>query len=178
MPKSRTGYVFDLDDTLIKTECRIEIIQNGVVKRVTPKQFAKYTPKSTDKIIFAQFNHLIKPKSIEKYMRKFLKHLYEPYTYIAILTARSDIIKDEFLRFLKEQEDVIAHYRKKVKFFGIDSSDSNDKARIVAEFINRYRLARIHFYDDSKRNIDAVNRLKKVYKGKCSINCHLTANIK
>ena len=76
LPTGKKLRVFDFDDTIIKTDSYIYIKHsNGKKSKLTPGQYAKYTPKSGDELDFSDFHAINNPKPIKKYF-DLLKKLY------------------------------------------------------------------------------------------------------
>ena len=82
--------VFDFDDTLVKSNSKVYVINKGKKKTLTPGQFAIYKQKSGDEFDFSDFDKVIEPKQI-KSMFKVFKNIYKASgsRRLTILTARA-----------------------------------------------------------------------------------------
>lgn len=150
--------IFDLDDTLVHTKSKIYVTnkQTGREFSLTPAQFALYNPKKGDKFDFSDFDKLISPQSIKKY-NKVLQRLVKSGgdRKIVILTARASI-------------KPVAQYLKSigitsgVQMVGLADGNPMKKKNYIEKMI-KAGYDDVFFIDDSPKNIDAVNQLKRDY---------------
>ena len=56
--------VFDFDDTLVKSNSKVYVMNKGKRKTLTPGEFAIYKKKSGDEFDFSDFDKVIEPKQI------------------------------------------------------------------------------------------------------------------
>ena len=63
--------VFDFDDTLVKSNSKVYVMNKGKRKTLTPGQFAIYKKKSGDEFDFSDFDKVIEPKQIKSMFRVF-----------------------------------------------------------------------------------------------------------
>ena len=83
--------IFDFDDTLVKTKSFIFIThKDGKKSKLSPGEYAVYTPKQGDTFDFSDFNNVNEPEQIMGYT-KLLKRFVssEGERKVTILTARS-----------------------------------------------------------------------------------------
>ena len=147
--------VFDLDDTLIKTDSYIYIKHsNGKKSKLTPGQYAKYTPKSGDELDFSDFHAINNPKPIKKYF-DLLKKLAGHNETVYILTARGSyppikqFINDAGLR--------------NVYVVALGDSNPKKKADWIEQQIKLNKIDDVFFIDDSANNVAAVKDMLKRY---------------
>jgi len=103
------AYVFDLDDTLIKTPAKIHIYRNGTyIKSLTPKEYNFYKHKEGDKLNFKDFLDGEMILNAKKYkvwpvIRNVSNAIKEERSTsdIYILTARDITVKPYIYEFLK-----------------------------------------------------------------------------
>ena len=147
--------VFDFDDTIASTNAKIHTtFENGKKKSLTPAEYANYFPKRKkgDKFVYSDFKKVIEPQTIPqvvKVMKNMLKAAGE--RYVMVLTARSTYkpIK-EFLKTIGLNVKVIA----------LASGDPWDKRDWIGRQIEKNKFDDIIFFDDSRKNIKAVDMLK------------------
>ena len=82
--------VFDFDDTLVKSNSKVYVINKGKRKTLTPGEFAVYKQKSGDEFDFSDFDKVIEPKQIKSMFNVF-KNIYNASgsRRLTILTARA-----------------------------------------------------------------------------------------
>lgn len=158
MLKENKLRVFDFDDTLVKTKSKIYVTNSktGQSFSLTPAEFAVYEPKDGDKFDYSDFSKLISPQGIKKY-NKILQTLIKASgdRKVVVLTARASI-------------KPVAQYLKKVgitsgvNMVGLADANPIKKANYIERMINA-GYDDIYFVDDSRKNIEAVNQLKRKY---------------
>ena len=147
--------VFDFDDTLATTVSYIYVKhKDGTESKLDPGEYAVYKSKRGDTFDFRDFNKMLnKPKLIKKNFDLLKQMLDNPSKKVTILTARA-------LAF---------PIRKYFKDMGLDvyvvalgSNNPKDKSDWIEKHIKK-GYTDVAFMDDSRKNIDAVNRLKSKY---------------
>jgi len=147
--------VFDFDDTLATTVSYIYVKhKDGTESKLDPGEYAVYKSKRGDTFDFRDFNKMLnKPKLIKKNFNLLKQMLDNPSKKVTILTARA-------LAF---------PIRKYFKDMGLDvyvvalgSNNPKDKSDWIEKHIKK-GYTDVAFMDDSRKNIDAVNRLKSKY---------------
>jgi hypothetical protein len=148
--------IFDFDDTLVKTKSKIYVQPKmGKVLDLTPGEYAVYEPKPGDKFDFSEFDKVIQPqeiKGVTKLLKRFVQS--EGERKIVILTARASY-------------QPVKQYLNDIGLSGIyvvalGDADPQKKADWIEEKI-RVGYNDIFFIDDSHKNVQAVNGLKKKY---------------
>ena len=149
--------VFDLDDTLVTTNSYVYVIHdNGNESKLSPGEFAVYDPKKGDSFDFRDFHTLQEPKLIkrtESFYRNILNATGK--REIVILTARPKSLP--LINFLKDTK----LYADNVRVVALGSSDPMDKVKWIANQIINHNVRDVFFIDDSKKNVDAVERMMK-----------------
>jgi hypothetical protein len=151
--------ILDFDDTLVKTDAEVKLIRrDGSTIQLSPAEFAVYKPKPDDSFDFSDFETDLKnPKAIKQIVTHFQRMVAKASTgrsRVEILTARPTAKPiDNWL------EDMGI---KKIPVKALGSSDPYDKAAYIERRIND-GFTDIVFFDDSLKNIRAVNTLKKKY---------------
>jgi hypothetical protein len=101
---SDTLAVFDLDDTLIISAAKIQVLDvrtGKVIKSLTPAEFNFFKPTSKHSLSFSEFEdfEILKQASFITHVLEQLQKFYNSGIHVAIVTARSDskMIRDFFL---------------------------------------------------------------------------------
>jgi hypothetical protein len=155
--REKTLYAFDLDDTLIKSSSKVIVKSPEGTKKLTPAEYAIYTPLPSDELDFSEFSQIKNPSLIKDNVKIFLDTLKQSSSIskTIILTARTpDITKDiQDLLDFKNLPQVEIH--------AVGSSDPQKKADVIQDFIDQ-GFTQIRFFDDSPANIKAVNNLRPI----------------
>jgi hypothetical protein len=148
--------IFDFDDTIVKTNSSVIVkTKEGKVLKLAPGEYALYEPKPGDTFDYSEFEKVIQPKEIKrvtKILRRFAKS--EGERKIVILTARGAY------QPIKEYLNDIG--LSGIYVVAVGSGDPQKKADWIEEKI-RVGYNDIFFIDDSHKNVQAVNALKKKY---------------
>lgn len=165
MPIARTLFkeskklrVFDLDDTLIKTESFIYIThKDGKKSKLTPGQYAIYKERPGDVFDFSDFEEVKNPKVI-KGIFELLKRMAnndKGDRGVYILTARAayrpvyDFIRQSGIRG--------------VTVIAVGDSNPEKKADWIEQQIKDNGYDDVFFIDDSLPNITAVRKRLQAY---------------
>ena len=147
--------VFDFDDTLVKSNSKVYVINKGKKKILTPGQFAIYKKKSGDEFDFSDFDKVIEPKQIKSMFRVF-NNIYKASgsRRLTILTARAAY--KPVRKFLKDVGF------SNVYVVALGDANPQKKADWVQSQIQK-GYNDILFLDDSSKNVNAVKKLKQKY---------------
>tara|TARA_R110000796_G_scaffold123761_2_gene238155 strand:- start:11265 stop:11786 length:522 start_codon:yes stop_codon:yes gene_type:complete len=151
----RSLSVFDFDDTLAKTDSWIYVkTPDGMEKQLDPGEFAVYNPKKGEEFDFRDFDRPLRnPKLIKKNVDLLKKQLKKGGRKVTILTARRlGAPISHFFRTIGINPYVVA----------LGSADPKKKADWIETHIKK-GYSPIYFMDDSRKNIKAVDALKKKY---------------
>lgn len=162
--------VFDIDDTLIKSNAKV-FVKNGdtVVRTLDSQEFNDYKLNTGETFSFEEFRDLdILLKSEIKPYFYTMKREYERGVHISILTARGD--KDMIHKFFLKKAGIDIH-PDLIFATGDDTSNisvSEKKAKCIRTLAN-YGYRTMIFFDD---NIDNLNEVKKM-GDKLNIKIHV-----
>lgn len=147
--------IFDFDDTLVKTGSIIHVTNSlGEKFDLTPGEFAIYTAQQGDQFDFSDFSKLIDPKEI-KWTVNILRNIIKTNSEVVILTARSvDGPVHEFL-----QNAGIPS----IEVIALGDSNPQKKSDYIKKRIEEDKFNFIEFFDDSYKNIAAVESLKILF---------------
>lgn len=148
--------IFDFDDTLVKTDAKVVVFGKRGRKELSSAEWATYKKQPSDRFDFLQFDSLINPRAIPKYLNKLKDVVKANNGKAIILTARS-VVKP-VAKFLRDAGIVGG-----VKIAAINSNNPDDKRIYIEKMINDRGATDIEFYDDSQKNISAVQTLIKKY---------------
>jgi hypothetical protein len=152
---SRKLRIFDFDDTLAKVNAKIFVKNNGKEFTLTPAEFAVYSPKTGDTFNFREFNAIIKKASpIQRNVELLKKAAESPGVKTTILTAR--LLGYPVKRYLKKM------YNLDIYVVALGDPNPQKKANYIEKEIQK-GYNDIVFVDDSIKNVQAVNALKKKY---------------
>ena len=161
--------VFDFDDTIASTQSKIHTtFENGKKKSLTPAEYANYFPKrkKADKFDYSDFKKVVNPKEIPqitKVMKNMVKAAGE--RHVVVLTARGGSFKP-IRNFIKT-------LGLKVKVITLGSGDPWDKRDWIGRQIEKNKFDDVIFFDDSKKNIKAVEMLRDKYPNVKLITRHV-----
>ena len=163
----KTICIFDLDDTLVKTDAKIKVYQKetgDLLQSMTPEEFNGYVNLNGHVLDFEDFNDLqilLSGKLIEKNV-KILKECAQEHP-VGMITARSHLMS--VLEFIYEKRLPI---REKL-VFAVNDEDSGFRGNVA----ERKKQAFIEligkgfndfiYYDDNLDNLKAAETLIKEY---------------
>jgi phosphoserine phosphatase len=157
----KKAFVFDFDDTLATTECKVRVVRNGSklpLKKLTPAEYNEYEIEVLDcEYDFSEFRS-------EKFIRNanptFLmalaQEVYKEGHAVYVLTARSDSVAVAISDFL------VGHHVKPVKVFGVGSDEvkldiAAEKKKVLETLCQAFDL--VYFYDDCDKNCDLAREI-------------------
>jgi len=171
--------VFDFDDTLAVTDADVFVTRaDGTEFRLSPSEYAVYEPvaeynPATGEYInangevfdFSEFDKLINPRQIEQVARIMQKVVDAEKRdgagrKIAILTARAPAAGGDIMDFL---ENVLQIDSSMFDLVTLGSSDPQHKKAWIEDQIINLGILDVLFFDDSPKNIAAVDELKREY---------------
>lgn len=164
--------LFDVDDTLIKSDVKVHVIKNGeVIKKLSSIEFNSYKLQPGESFDYSEFEDedILNNRSVFLKYWDTLQREYKNGTHIGILTARSN--KDMFYRFFKSNGITI----KNELVFAISDPKLNLKGSTIeerkAEVIKRlakWGYKTMVFFDDNEANLKTAKKLEKT----CDIKIH------
>lgn len=152
---TRKAFVFDFDETLASTSCKILVKhQDGTSNLLTPQEFNTYETQEGDKFDYSEFNEIIHPEALP--LMVLARQLCTEGHPIFVLTARGTDAKNPIVRYL-ESQGVVLH-----QIYCVGKSDGRieiekEKRKILLTIMEGYD--RIFYYDDHKGIIDHVSDL-------------------
>ena len=155
----KKAFVFDFDDTLASTTCKVEVIysddwgQDSIVEELTASEFNTYELKADETFSFEQFKQVINPVALP--LVSLAKEVSQENHNVFILSARpSEAVNPitEFLRSLNiEVKSVICVGGKPINI-------AKEKRTVLMSIIENHEV--FYFFDDDKINIQEANKLE------------------
>jgi len=163
-------WVFDFDDTLVKTDAKVHVTTpEGVKFDLSPGEFAVYDKKPGEIFDYADFHKLINPRAV-RWTNKILRNVYAHHgaKNIVILSARSADLP--IRQFLKQQgfDDI--------EVVALDTASPHAKASWIDARIKRDGYESVEFLDDSHKNIEAVRELRHDHPDVLILARHIMSN--
>ncbi len=182
-------HLFDLDDTLIRTEARV-LVRGGegsVLRALSPAQFTAYQAAPGETLDFHEFSDLgiLSRGILVKYTKSIIDTIlkYGTHSEFGILTARADkklhapflirLFKSIFgVRLSNElifavSDTRFSGYKDRGALAGnapfASLSVSQRKALVIAQDLVGRGFNDISFYDDSRENLDSFKVMRQAF---------------
>jgi len=164
---AKKAYIFDFDDTLVKTEAKVHIVKNRKrIKSLTPEEYNFYKPskgESTDMSDFADPRIIYNASKYKMWPAlqniDMAKKSGRSNSEIFILTARSPAAQMPIYNFFKREGINIPLDH--IICIGNDGGEYYDiaarKKEVLHDFADKYDI--VHFFDDSEKNIQLANQI-------------------
>lgn len=165
-------YVFDIDDTLLRTSAMVHVRRNGVlVKKLTNAEFNTYVLEPGCEFDFTEFRDAQKfhdeSQPIESLMHllNVLVATADERTKIIMNTARADfnnkdVVLNTFRKFGVNMDMVHLH-----RAGNIPGNDLPAKKKLVyiRQYLNAAHYKRVHMFDDNRTNLHHFLTLANEY---------------
>jgi GNAT superfamily N-acetyltransferase len=161
--------IFDIDDTLVNTDTRVNVVQDGqVIKQLNSHDFTHYKLAPGETFDFGAFKDarefFTKARPIPG-MIKQLKHDIATGNRVIMLTARSDfndrdVFLDTFRRFGIDMDKVHVY---RAGNLAIKAATEEKKKIILKHLLGKEHFDKLIMYDDSVPNLNAFLSLKQDY---------------
>lgn len=163
--------VFDLDDTLVKTEARVKVLDKKTkkfVRDLTPDEFSKYKEKKKHVLNFDDFDSpsILRQGKIIREIFEILEKSYHKKIPVAIVTARSssEIVRDFFLENgLDIHPDLVIAVNDPQ--FGYKGTIAERKKEAIHDLID-FGFKDLTFFDDNEDNIRLAKEASGYKKAK------------
>lgn len=150
--------VYDFDDTLVKTSSFVYVTEkSGNELKLTPGEYAIYNPKEGDVFDYSDFTDVKDPQHVKHIMKLFIHSMsQDDKRRNVILTARGSEARESIMKFI-----IDLGLGNKVELITLGNSNPNAKRNWIAnQLIKNPIINDVSFSDDSRMNIQAVNKLK------------------
>jgi hypothetical protein len=169
---NRSLTIFDIDETLFKTNARIHVVKDGeVVRSLDNQEFNDYKLKSGESFDFHEFRsakifqQTSTPiaKMIGK-MKAMMRNIVRKGSRVIIVTARADFDnKEVFLdTFRAHGIDINSAYVERAGNLDLGSPAKN-KRFVFHKYLKSGDYYKVRFFDDSKSNLNMFMALQKQY---------------
>jgi cytidyltransferase-like protein len=157
--------IFDLDDTLVVTNARIEVFDSWTSEKfyLTPKEFNEYERKSHHAIDFSQFDDpdILKAGILVEWTIDIMKEVYENEGAVGIITARgsAEMVREFMLSHGIDinPELIFAVNDPNSEYVG---SNAEKKAQAFKKLVEM-GYSRFSFFDDDINNLKHAKLLEK-----------------
>lgn len=153
MKNINKAFVFDFDDTLATTGCKVRVFSTKKQYLLTPAEFNEWKLAPDESYDFSDFEKLIDPVGLETL--KLAKQVNDENHAVYILTARNGMSRNPIRVWLA------THGISVREIHCIGSKDANiarEKRKVLLTIIENHD--KTYFYDDCKENIESVQDLK------------------
>lgn len=169
---NRTGsnelVIFDIDDTLLHTTAKINVIKNGkVVRSLTNQEFNNYKLQPEEEFDFGEFRDARKFEEESVPIGPMLDKLHSDLAAgknVVMLTARADFDNQKAVwrTFKRHGVDI----NKDVHLYRAGNQPGNEspavkKAIHVTEWLRTGKYRKVVMYDDSEKNLTVFKSLEK-----------------
>jgi ribosomal protein S18 acetylase RimI-like enzyme len=161
--------IFDIDDTLVNTDTRVNVVKDGrVIKQLNSHDFTHYSLQPGETFDFGAFKDarefFTKAKPIPGMIRQ-LKNDIATGNRVIMLTARSDfndrdVFLDTFRRFGIDMSRVHVY---RAGNLAIKAATEEKKKIILKHLLGKEHFDKLIMYDDSVPNLNAFLSLKQEY---------------
>lgn len=158
--------VFDLDDTVVKTDAKIKVVNSHsgkVIKEMTPEEFNFYVASPSKFLSFEEFDDpeiLRQGKFISAVIKKLLSY-HRRRIPVAIVTARSNtkLVRDFFAeRGINIHPDLVIAVSDPAQ--GLSGSIAERKLEALKR-LRKHGLEKFTFFDDNEDNLRLAKELEK-----------------
>ena len=149
------AFVFDFDDTLATTDCRVLVrstINGKVGRRLTPAEFNDYELTRYTYFDFSEFrSEKFIHNAVPTTLINLAKEVYDEGHSVFVLTARADNVAEAISDWL------FGFDVRPVRVFGVGRDDkkvdiAEEKKRVLTTLAQAFDL--VYFYDDHEENCD------------------------
>lgn len=166
--RRKTGsvlYVFDFDDTLVKTDSMIRVLHgDGSVSRLTTREYSSYDELSGDTIDYSEFERVVRECDVLDTFDDFEDAVGSVgESNVIVLTARNRSAPPK--RWLEGMG------YKGVKVYALGSIEPDAKAMWLKRKILSSNYKEVRFFDDNATNVASVDTLNndRKLRGRVSI---------
>ena len=159
----KKAFVFDFDDTLATTDCRVIVRRSGrgslkaQVERLTPAEFNTHELAPNEYYDFEQFRssefiHNANPT----FLMALAQEVHDEGHSVYVLTARADNVADAIATWL------LGFGVKAVAVHGVGSDEKKvdiaaEKQKVLSTLKQLFDV--VYFYDDDQHNVDLADQV-------------------
>ena len=165
--------IFDIDDTIFKTNNKVYIIKNKIIKqKISSAEFAAYKLKKGETYDFSEFRDSRLFYEQAKPIREILKKIKiitkrikrKKYSQIILLTARKNMNnKSLFLKtFRNFGIDIDNIYIERAGNLNLEVHEA--KKKIISKYLKKNIFSKVRLYDDQIKNLYSFLELKSSFR--------------
>ena len=165
----KKAFVFDFDDTLATTNCKVEVRQTDLyfgdsfrVQELTPSEFNTYELKEGEWFSFEQFKDILNPVALP--LVDFAKEVSQENHNVFILSARPSEAVNPITEFLRSLDIKV---KSVICVGGKPINIAKEKRIVLMSIIETHDV--VYFYDDDKTNVQEADKLEglkaKLFEG-------------
>ena len=164
----KKAFVFDFDDTLASTTCKVEVIysddwgQDSIVEELTASEFNTYELKADETFSFEQFKQVINPVALP--LVSLAKEVSQENHNVFILSARPSEAVNPITEFLRSLDIKV---KSVICVGGKPINIAQEKRIVLMSIIETHDV--VYFYDDDKTNVQEADKLEglkaKLFEG-------------
>jgi len=165
----KKAFVFDFDDTLATTNCKVEVRQTDLyfgdsfkVQELTPSEFNTYKLKEGEWFSFEQFKDILNPVALP--LVDFAKEVSQENHNVFILSARPSEAVNPITEFLRSLDIKV---KSVICVGGKPINIAKEKRIVLMSIIETHDV--VYFYDDDKTNVQEADKLEglkaKLFEG-------------
>ncbi len=159
----KKAFVFDFDDTLATTDCRVIVRRtvqdtlNGSDQLLTPAEFNTHELAENERYDFEQFRSAEFIRSANPtFLMALAKEVHDEGHAVYVLTARADNVADAIADWL------CGFDVKPVRVFGVGSDEKKvdipaEKQKVLQTLNQLFDV--VYFYDDDQHNVDLADQV-------------------
>ncbi|MCP4778450.1 MAG: hypothetical protein GY880_29890 [Planctomycetaceae bacterium] len=156
----KKAFVFDFDDTLATTDCRVSVRRNSSDKKLyslTAEEYNSHRLSADEFYDYSEFIKLINPQ--KTFIMALALEVHQEGHPVYILTARGSAAQEAIDYFMQ----LNGIKCKEIICVG-DSGDQIEQEKRKAFMTIMENYDKLYFYDDFQGNIDAIPHSDKVRK--------------
>lgn len=170
--------VFDIDDTLFRSDARVTVRKDGkVVKELSAGEYNSYKLKDGEDFDFSQFRSSEKfrqtAKPIDKMITRAQKAVADQCEQCKtiIITARSDFDdRETFLQTFRDHgfpidEVYVERAGNLANRYNKNAPSHITKGVILKKYLNTGRFNRVRMWDDHEKNLNILLKIGSQYEG-------------
>ena len=177
--KKVKAYAFDVDDTLLKTDATVKVLDKSgeIVTKLTPQGFNTYKLKDGETYDFSDFvsKDVLNNTAMKTDYFKIAQNVNnavergDSNSEIYIITARPDSFKTHLFDFLKRNG--LSTLKSKNVFTVGGKTSTLTLAQLKKSVLKRLKKQHsiVSFYDDDDKNIDLAKELKTIKTHKVKV---------
>ena len=168
---SDNAYVFDVDDTLVKTDAKVIVKDDkgNIIQKLTPAEYNTYKKQPGENLDFSEFesSEIFQKTALPTRYFKIIQTISDAIkdkksnSFIYILTARGNKVKDAIYNYLTQRDIQVRPIE--IHTIG-DNRDVPiaDLKKDVLQKIRNKHIGNVVFFDDDHKNIELAKQIRGI----------------